>query len=130
MNRFQGLVPAVLAILIVVTVSSSVDAAIARYHYVPVDATGMLQLQSGEKTSVFGRVPDDCPPPATCLVPFKHCITGQTLLVPLALPPDTPIIYHRSNRIVYSYGSYTVTVQFLQDGSVDVIYNSGWLRAV
>jgi hypothetical protein len=34
---------------------------------------------------------------------------------------------YRTNRVVYNYGSYTVEVQFLPDGSANVVYNSGLL---
>lgn len=61
---------------------------------------------------------------------FQHPCTGQTILVPLALPCGTPTIEHVHRRTVYNYGSYTVEVRFLPDGSVDVIYNSGLLRAL
>jgi hypothetical protein len=46
------------------------------------------------------------------------------------LPEGTPRIEHVWRRIVYNYGSYTVAVLFLPDGSVDVIYNSGLLRGL
>jgi hypothetical protein len=61
---------------------------------------------------------------------LTHPCTGQAVSVPLALPCDTPVIQHVRNSTVYNYGSYTVEVRFLADGSVDVIYNSGLLRAV
>jgi hypothetical protein len=48
----------------------------------------------------------------------------------LALPEGTPVIMHVWQGIVYDYGSYTVEVRFLSDGSVDVIYNSGLLRRI
>ena len=35
---------------------------------------------------------------------------------------------HRDDRIIYNYNDYYIEVRFLQDGSVDVIYNSGLLR--
>jgi hypothetical protein len=36
---------------------------------------------------------------------------------------------YRTRRVIYNYGSDTVEVHFLPDGSVDVIYNSGLFRA-
>ena len=48
--------------------------------------------------------------------------------VPVALPQGTPNIEYLARRVVYNYGSYTVSVLFLADGSVDVIYNSGFAR--
>jgi hypothetical protein len=64
------------------------------------------------------------------LVPFCHPATGGTVVVPLALPCGTPVIEHVYHRTVYNYGSYTVEVRFLPDGSVHVIYDSGLLRAL
>jgi hypothetical protein len=52
------------------------------------------------------------------------------VVVPLALPCGTPVIEHVWRRTVYNYGSYTVEVRFLPDGSVDVMYDSGLLRAL
>jgi hypothetical protein len=48
--------------------------------------------------------------------------------VPLCLPEGTPRVEHVRDRIVYNYGSYTVEVRFLPDGSVDVLYSSGLFR--
>jgi hypothetical protein len=48
--------------------------------------------------------------------------------VPLALPEGTPNMEYRTNRILYNYGSYSVAVHFLADGSVDVVYDSGFFR--
>jgi len=60
---------------------------------------------------------------------LTHTCTGQCVIVPLSLPPDTPIIEHGPSWIDYNYGSDVVRVNFLGDGSVDVIYNTGLLRA-
>jgi hypothetical protein len=86
----------------------------------------------GERAGSFGKPRGIvCElPPATCWVKFKHLCTGQAVTVPLALPVGTPVIQHVRQRIVYNYGSYTVEVRFLPDGSVDVIYNSGLLRRI
>jgi hypothetical protein len=50
--------------------------------------------------------------------------------VPLFLPWGTLRIEHVRDRIVYNYGSFTTQVRFLPDGSLDVIYNNGFLRAL
>jgi hypothetical protein len=85
----------------------------------------------GEKITVFGRSPYTSPPPqATYLVTFRHPLTNCTVTVPLGLLPDTPTIEHRTNRVVYNYGSYIVEVRFLADGSVDVSYDNGLLRDI
>jgi hypothetical protein len=113
-------------------------AAVARFHYVPPPNGGNVLVPtlspcgtSGEKFSWFGSVRQPCctPPRPTCTVTFPHPCTGRCVVVPLALPRGTPIIEHRgASRVIYNYGSYTVEIQFLGDGSVDVIYNSGFLR--
>jgi hypothetical protein len=71
-----------------------------------------------------------CQPKATHMVTFYHPCTNQTVTVPIAFPLGTPQIAHQTNAIVYSYTSYTIRVEFLGDGSVDVIYNSGLGRPV
>jgi hypothetical protein len=98
----------------------------------------VLQLQpaadgaGGERAGWFGRTRDSAcePPHPTCKVTLKHPYTGHDVIVPLALPDGTPLIEHVRQRVVYDYGSYTVQVQFLPDGGVDVIYNSGLLRRI
>ena len=39
-----------------------------------------------------------------------------------------PRLEYLPARVVYNYGSYTVEARFLPDGSVDVVYNAGFLR--
>jgi hypothetical protein len=125
------------AAAVVMVAGETASAAIARFHFVPVDGTGQVQLvpapsgAAADKVSVLGRAPYSCPPTPTCVVHLCHPYTNITLNIPLALPPDsTPQIMHRRDRVIYNYGSYTVTVHFLPDGSVDVLYNSGLLRSV
>ncbi len=84
----------------------------------------------GERLTLFRWEPFNCPPPRpTRLVSFRHPATGQTVTVPLALPEDTPRMEYVSDRTIFNYGSDTVQVAFLADGTVDVIYTSGLLRA-
>jgi hypothetical protein len=114
----------------------TLPAAVARFHYVPADNSGKMVLpagsggQTGEHFGWFGIQRQPCcqPPRPTRMMTFCHPFTGRPAIVPLALPAGTPNIEHSANRIVYNYGSYTVQVIFLADGSVDVIYNSGFLR--
>ena len=55
------------------------------------------------------------------LVPLlPQCMTVKRL--------DNGRLEYRYNRIIYYYGSETVEVVFLTDGTVDVVYNSGLLR--
>jgi hypothetical protein len=111
-------------------------AAQVRFHYVPIDACGRTALQptgggAGETLRWFGRVrePTNVAPRPTHVVTFRHPYTGHNVSVPMALPQGTPRIEYARTRIVYNYGSYTVEAQFRSDGSVDVVYNSGFLRA-
>ena len=49
--------------------------------------------------------------------------------MPLALSASTPRMGYTSDRVTYNFGSDTVEVQFLPDGSAYVYYDSGLLRA-
>lgn len=125
------------ALIALLLAASPAAAARVRFHYVSSPAGGPMVLApvapnaSGERISTFGREPYACPPPkATWVASLRHSFTGCTVQVPLGLPFDTPTIEHRTNRVVYNYGSYSVEVIFLADGSVDVIYNSGLFRDI
>jgi hypothetical protein len=86
---------------------------------------------NGQRLIWPGLMPEKCAPPPprpTCVMTYRHPYTGQVVKVPLALPAGTPIVQHTWARVVYNYGSYTVSVVFLSDGSVDVRYNSGFFR--
>jgi hypothetical protein len=116
-------------------------AARVRYHFVPNGPKGEMLLTpavpggpSGELLTWTGGVrgPYNCPPPRpTRMVPFVHPCTQQPIVLPLALPVGTPVVEHRRRGtwISYNYGSYAVEVDFQPDGSVNVVYNSGLLRA-
>jgi hypothetical protein len=124
-----------LALVALLLAPEVATAAIARFHYVPNGPNGALthvagDPSAGERISVFGARPDPHVPKPTSMIAFRHPTSGQTLRVPLALPAGTPQIYHRGNRIVYDYSGYTVSVVFVADGSVDVIYNSGLFRGL
>jgi hypothetical protein len=116
--------------------AGTADAAAIRFHYVPADAdscgtTAMKPACDGECTRWFGKVREhyNGHVQPTHIVIFHHPYTGQNASVPLALPEGTPIILHGPDRVTFNYGSYAVRVRFLPDGSVDVIYDSGFLRA-
>jgi len=107
-----------------------------RLHYVPAPG-GMAALQAagpggpaGERVSYFGlvREPNNCPLRPNYLVTFRHAYSGQLITVPVTFPEGTPQVAYRDNRIIYNYGSYTVEAVFYPDGSVDMVYNSGFLR--
>ena len=69
-----------------------------------------------------------CQLTATHMVTFRHPTSCQNVSVPIAFPQGTPLITYQSTAIVYTYTAYTVRVEFLADGSVDVVYNSGLFR--
>ena len=121
-RSFLGLV---LAFLLGLIAASEAEAGVRRYHFVP-DSPYSVSLKP-VPVAVYG-VPAP-PPRPTCQITYKHIYTGRLVTVPLQLPDDTPRIEHRFNRVIYNYGSDTVSVIFLPDGSVDVVYNSGFLRA-
>ncbi len=112
------------------------EAAVVRFHYVPCDSRANTTMRPscgvGESTRWFGTVREPCSGPLrpTHVVTFRHPYTGQNVSVPLALPEGTPIIMHGPDRITFNYGSYAVRLRFLPDGSVDVAYDSGFLRAL
>jgi hypothetical protein len=62
------------------------------------------------------------------VVSFRHPATGTSVSVPVAFPLATPRVEYRAAQVVYNYGSYTITIRFLADGSVDVVYSSGPFR--
>jgi hypothetical protein len=125
------------AAVVVFAAAGSAEAARLRYHYGSVDERGTTILRPvnagspGERLTLTLRWEAyDCPPPrATCMVTFCHPCTKRNIVLPLALPRDTPVMEYRNNRTIYNYGSYTVEVHFLTDGTADVIYNSGAFRA-
>jgi hypothetical protein len=106
----------------------------ARYRYVPTDnrADITLQFASGERLSWLGTVrnTDQSPPPPTHILSFTHPVTSRRVSVPVRLSSSTPRIEYGFGRVTYNYGSYTVAIVFLADGSVEVVYNSGLLRAL
>ena len=108
-----------------------------RFRFVPVDACGnMRQVPAGangaigEQLTGFGLRP--APYNRTFrpnqMVTFRHPYNGHNVTIPLTLPEGTPRLEHRGDRIAYNYGSYVVEARFFPDGSVDVVYNSGFLR--
>jgi hypothetical protein len=111
------------------------EAAVVRFHYLPADSPGNTTLKPaggsiGERVRWFGavRTPYNAPLRPTHVVTFRHPYTGRNVSVPLALPEGTPNILHGPDRISLNYGSFTVGAHFFPDGSVDVVYDSGFLR--
>lgn len=124
--------------LAILFAAGSAEAARIRYHYAP-DGNGVAVLTlavpggaPGERLSLFGRrsEPYNCAPRTTCCVSLTHACTGRPIQLPLAMPADsTPRIEYRPNGLSYNYGSDSIDITFVSDGTVDVIYNSGLFRA-
>jgi len=124
------------AALVVLAAAGVAEAARVRYHYGVLDERGTTILRPingspGERlTWTLRWEPYNCPPPrATRMVTFRHPCTGRNIVLPLHLPLDTPVMEYRANRTIYNYGTDTVEVHFLRDGTADVIYTSGLVRA-
>src|SRR5262245_59660288 len=124
------------AALVVLAAAGVAEAARVRYHYGVLDERGTTILRPingspGERLNWTLRwEPYNCPPPrATRMVTFRHPCTGRNIVLPLHLPLDTPVMEYRANRTIYNYGTDTVEDHFLPDGTADVIYTSGAIRA-
>jgi hypothetical protein len=125
----------ILTALLLLLEGSPALAARVRCHFTPIDANGNTTLRPGDVSGYEPRPPvlgiqrsvPGPPPGTTFLITFWHNLSSRYVTVPVTLPEGTPTIEHMRNRIIYNYGSYTVGVRFLPDGSVDVIYDSGLL---
>jgi hypothetical protein len=124
------------AVLLACTVGPA-QAGRVRYRYVPSGPDACFHLDDshgapGQRLTWRGSwEPYNCPPERpTTQAAFRHPFTGQQIAVPLHLPYfSTPRMEYRPNRVVYDYGTGSVEVHFLPDGSADVIYNDGLWRA-
>jgi hypothetical protein len=129
--RYRLLALAAAGVLLPATAGPAAAARI-RYHYTP-EAPSRPCLKApaaGERLTLRGWQAYNCPPPkATALVTFRHPCTGQAVTLPLALPASTPRMEYTNDRVIYDYGSDTVEVSFLPDGSANVVYDTGLLRA-
>jgi hypothetical protein len=125
---------ALLAGALVLSLARPAHAERVRFHYTPGDVVAHSPVAPGpnvvgERVTLFGGTePYTCQLRPTAIVTFRHCYTGQPVSVPLRLPDSVPRIEHRYNRVIYNYGSQTIELVFLPDGSVDVVYNSGGFR--
>lgn len=113
------------------------QAEVVRFRFYPADTCGHTSLrvgpkgQTGEWQAWGGAVRRGayyCPLKATHIVTFKHPHTCALVKVPMKLCEGTPRIDYRPAAVVYSYGTYTITVNFFRDGSVETVYNSGLFR--
>lgn len=131
-----------LAALVAATVLLALGAAPARagrvrYHYVPAGPGACFRLDDsrgapGERLTWRGTwEPYNCPPERpTTQATFRHPCTGQPITLPLHLPYfSTPRMEYRTDAVVYDYGTGSVQVQFLPDGTAYVVYSDGVLRA-
>ena len=126
MPRFLASARPAIGLVILLMLTGTVRADRIRIHYGPGGATG------AESVSRFGTsvTPYASRVRPNQVVTFVHPYTGGQVQVPIAFPIDsTPRVEHRRDRIIFNYGSSTIEVVFLPDGSVDVVYNSGWLRS-
>jgi hypothetical protein len=130
--------PALIA-LAVLAQPTMVQAEMVRFRFVPVNGCGaMHQVPAGPNGALgewfrgFGLQPQPYPHVfrPTHMVTFRHPYNGRNVTVPLTLPESTPRMETRYDRIIYNYGSYVVEVRFFDDNTVDVVYNSGFLRPI
>jgi hypothetical protein len=135
-NRWLSLAAAAALTLVPGGIAGAVS---LRFHYAPSDLCGSTALKpsgrccsTGERVAWFGLVREafNGEPRATDMVTFRHPYTGQNVTVPLAFPLGTPRILYSYNAVRFAYGSYVVEVHFLRDGSVETVYNSGFLRPI
>jgi hypothetical protein len=135
MRPCRYLLALALALIAGLGATTPLRAEVVRFRFVP-DACGNVTLAPdanglpGQRSSWYlgPRQSIPTPIPPNVVVTFRHAYTGQNVAVPLALPEDTPRIEHRPAAYVYNYGSYTVQLRFLPDGSVETVYNSGFFR--
>ena len=121
------------ALACAVGIGSAARAEVVRFRHVPTDACGNTSIAAdasgavGQRSTWLGgpRQPYTCPFRPNYIVTFRHAYTGQDVGVAMLLPESTPRTEYRRNSVVYNYGSYTIEVQFLPDGSVETIYNAG-----
>ncbi len=65
------------------------------------------------------------PPPApNNWLSFLHPYTHAYVTVPVALPNGMPHMFQHTDRVSFDYGSVSVVIHFVRDGSVGVSYNS------
>lgn len=132
--KIRDFLPAGAAVIALAITVAPACAERVRYHFSPADLCGStVQTPAGPGGTVGARVsyfglgtePYSCVMKPNFLVTFRHPYTSKSVVVPLALPQDTPRIDHARDKVIFNYGTYTVTVHFLPDGSAEAIYDSG-----
>ena len=125
------------AVTSLVGLATFAPADVVRYHYTPAACSAYSSLKVAPDGAVgelsptvlgLGKQSYYCQLKPTHMVTYRHPATGQHVTVPIAFPDGTPRMMTQSDAIVYNYGLYTIRVIFLNDGSVDVVYNSGLFR--
>jgi hypothetical protein len=128
-----------IAITVLVLQPALIRADSVRFRFVPGSLDGGLsqvaagpdgalgELRSGFRATAKPYVGNFTP---NRMVTFLHPYTARNVNVPMKLPDGMPRIEHIAERIRFNYGTYFVEARFLPDGGVDVVYNSGYLRAL
>ncbi len=136
-KNLRWLAPIVVAVL---ALPGGARAEQVRFLYVPIgDACGNTRQAPhgpdgalGEKITGLGLIPrayrETFKP--THMVTFRHPANGRNVIVPMTLSGGTPKMEYRNDRIIYNFGDHTVEAHFLPEGSVEVIYSTGFLRAL
>jgi hypothetical protein len=131
--------PRWLAIAAALVLAPTGSAEQVRFRFVAADACGNLRQVAaspdgamGERLRGLGLAVEPFPyvVPANKLATIRDPFTGRYVNVPLRLPEDTPRMEHRSDRVIFNYGSFVIVVRFYANGTVETIYNSGLLRAL
>jgi hypothetical protein len=126
-----------LAAMLLLPAAASADS--VRFRFVPANADGGVTQVAAGPDGAIGELRNGFRGTAkpyagnfqpNRMVTFLHPYTNRNVLVPMKLPDGTPRIEHIAERIRFNYGTYYVEARFLPDGGVDVVYNSGLLRAL
>lgn len=120
-----------------VALASQSRAEVVRYRYTP-DASGTLKLipgpsgAPGERSAWPGATPAPFPRQAiaTHVVRFRHSYSQLDVNVPITFPDSTVRAETFAGGVQFTFTSYTIRVVFQPNGTVDVVYNSGWLRPI
>jgi hypothetical protein len=136
LTRYPRLGLVCLCLFLVTAASASAE--VVRYRYAPKDACGNTALvpgpngAPGERSAFLGGPTEPYPkvPAPTHMVTYLHPISKRNVIVPMTFPQGTPRIETRGDRILYNWSGYQVQARFRDDGSVEVIYNSGVLRPI
>jgi hypothetical protein len=122
--------------LIVLALPTIAHAELVRFHYAPMDACNTMTQVSAGPDGALGELRRgygvrSLPYPYVVrpnqMVTFRHAFNGRLVTIPMRFPASPPRIEQRADRIIYHFAEYDAEARFLPDGSVDVVYNSGFL---